>query len=385
MPNHIQSLGSNSSQGINQAPSRINHNNNFNPQAAAQSRAAMYSQQMNDAPAVRRLNAAQIIMQRLFTNLVPVRPGSMINLGHVQEIKPGLVVSQITDKDNKAMWLVREELTPARFEHWLDYIDVNANAARCFRSALDMKYDLQQEPLDPGFCDEDKFFSSFNESQVIDTIVQQHRLSPLKAEKLATQLDNTYTGSAEFDGDTRQDGEKRYAVYISSRPVNNFAFDHIDRLNSRYDDNLMKMESYLHMASHISMAVSSGIKDGCVEHRGIFKTTVATLNNQNAQITTQDQRNIKMSMILHFFGMEAGRKINGADKFFVSPARIMSNIFAQCMQPELESGAIIEGLDNIKNQGLGQYIREHDVEAAIDGFEKQYLCDLTQIQNPIFS
>ncbi|MEC8010228.1 MAG: hypothetical protein VX185_05595 [Pseudomonadota bacterium] len=390
MPGHIPSNRfSNQKIALNQYSSSSKAPKNINQTTSPAHRISRYGASINSTSPHNRLQSSSNPIEGLFTQFSPYQ--NIKNIGRVTEIKPGLVTGQIQSDSNKTLFFAREELTDDRLEHWLDFIDINKNAAGNINHALIDKFELNAYQFGSGYyieddtLDDQAFYQTLSESNVLNLISKPLNISVDSAENLARHLYQSKSGYQVFNPNSSSNSEKRYALYISTKPITDFAFDHIDRGSEEFDNTQMNISTYAKDFSHIAMAVSSGIRDKCVEHRGIFKTTASILNKHKEFKTLPDQRKLPLSMMLQFFGMQAGVKYNNAKYFFVAPAVTMGEIFEHNMKPAIDSKAVIIGLDNIKSARLQHLIREHDEQGVECGFEKPFLCHLSRIKNPIFS
>lgn len=279
-------------------------------------------------------------------------------LGTIKETLPGLMTGTLKTLENKTVFFGREELkTEDDQDRWknfleIEFLDLNAlgflsilmgkkpnNVEQGFKAKEDFKN------LDLNFI---KTMSYLKET--VKLINPKPGVNPYKEQ--ATNIFNAFCALHGFKPFAKK-GEKSFALYVSNKPIENYAFTNLPDSRSPHH-----LADTITLTSHISMCVGNKVRDNVSVHRGISKLPLPLLSKIKADFKDEKtQAVIPLSAALHFFGMRC-QQAEKVGYFTVAPFGAMSHIFRKVLIQTDQEKHFAFGLEEIKKKGQLSLMRE---------------------------
>lgn len=373
---------------VNKSTSKTNH---YIDQTSTQTQKKIKINENTAAPASRANPQAQLmtgttITQRLdhpslapvFTTFRKATASEKQTQGTIREIKPGLYVSHKVDDQDNIIFFAQEKMDFLKSETWDDIKASFNRTTSCLATSLKEFFKPQV-----GFAQATpeqlkSFYNITDKAETINEIIKQQNISKSNASKLVYHLASTTMGSSVFEAKAAKN-ETRYVTYASTTPIHDYAFQFDHTATSQYYQNLQQMKFTTEVTGHVSIVVSGGEKGECFEHRGIFKTPLAILNNRNADFKSKGIPSGSLSMALHEFGWNCAKK-RGMKYFTVSPVIAMADIIKGAHKTDIQKGHIAIGLNQVNAKGWNGHLRDYEEEV-----EEPMVFDLRKIPNKLFA
>ncbi|MEC8010272.1 MAG: hypothetical protein VX185_05815 [Pseudomonadota bacterium] len=324
-------------------------------------------------------------LSQVATTLLPelqkAKPEELATQGQLRQVKPGLLECHFADKNNNILYFGHEQMNKERAILWDHYSDASEDVSDGINYMISSHFnlDFDTDDLDSDLSPEDKAEVCFDKlpAQAITADLVSHlRLNPEKAEDTMRSLENISIGSSVFYAEPDVSEHARYAVYASSKPITDFALDHIVT-QQKEDINLKNLRSYAEHTKHILMAVSCGASKNVGEQRGIFKGPLATLNKTKADFSDYRIRKGGLSAALTLVAMQSAKAVN-LRYFTISPHDVMQTIILKNFQSEIKRGTVAWGEDDIAAKGWSTHIRD------VGDREIPFVFDLKHMKNKLF-
>lgn len=227
------------------------------------------------------------------TEFSKATPQQIASQGVISSPCPGLQLAHLTDKDNNIIYFAREEISDKNptANQW-DFVFGEIGALS--QNIDDLLHN------DPNIKD---FLSPLLKNQDLKALTQKVLAASQwdSPEKLAYTIGKVaYAGKGLLFSHKDVTHDKKYILYASTKPINDFAFKNTDMFSS--------LEEFMAKTKQMAVMVSAAANKDRMVHRGIIKPPASMISCLNANFTHKGIPQGGLSMALHSFGLECARQ-----------------------------------------------------------------------------